>query len=404
MERREDGTMNMKLARTLNGTPAAVRDFPNSWQRATPRTRWMVLGAVALLLLAGLAWHFLSAGPAPQAEPPPPVHVATVQTKSVTALEHTIATVVAPATVQVAAQVSGQLMSAAFSEGQIVHTGEILFRIDPKPFAAALLQAQAALARDQANSINAEHDKDRFATLAAQGAASAQQRDQAVATANADAAIVKSDMAAIAIAKLNLGYTTIVSPINGKTGPILIQPGNLVTASNSASPLVTITQIQPIKVSMFLPQSDLPRLADQMRAGKLNVVVDLHNGSQLTAPIDFIGNQVDAKTGTIELRATFPNGDNRLVPGQLVDVGVAMNQFPNALVVARDAVNTGPDNHYVFVLTKDDVAVMRPVKVIDDDGTRDAIEGDVKPGDRVITEGQLRVLPGRPVAVANSPP
>jgi len=264
-----------------------------------------------------------------------------------------------------------------------------------------LQQAEAALARDQANTISAQHDKARFLALAAQGAASGQQRDQAVATADADAAIVKSDRAAIAVAQLNLGYATIRSPINGKTGPILVQPGNLIAANNSAAPLVTITQIQPIKVSASLPQSDMPRLFRQMRAGRLNAIVDLHNGVVINAPVDFIGNQVDAKTGTIELRATFPNNDYRLIPGALVDVGLTIDDFPNAVVVPRDAVNSGPNSRYVYVIAKDGTAQMRNVSVLNDDGINDAIKGDVKAGDAIVVEGQLRIIPGNQVTIVH---
>lgn len=391
--------MDIRLPNSFEAAPTTARALKERWQRSSIALRF-VLATAGLVLAALVFWHFLAPGGQPETAPPPPVTVAPVQTKDVTAVERTIGTVVAVSTVQVAAQVSGQLMSAAFSEGQIVHAGDVLFQIDSRPFTAALQQAQAALARDQANATSAAHDKARFLALAAQGAASSQQRDQAIAAADADAAIVKADQAAIAAAQLNLGYTTIRSPITGKTGPILVQPGNLITANSTASPLVVITQIQPIKVSVSLPQSDLPRLMQQMRAGKLNAIVDLHNGPRMTAPIDFIGNQVDARTGTIELRATFSNQDDRLVPGQLVDTGVTMNDYPRATVVPHDAVNLGPANRYVYVVGKDDVVEMHEVNVLYDDGTSAVIAGDVKPGETVIVEGQLRVQPGTSVTIA----
>ena len=396
--------MNIRLPNSFDAAPSAVRDIPVMWRRSSSRLRWVV-GIAALAVLVVLAvvvgrYIFGSGQETPQA-PPPPVTVARAQMRNVTAVEHTIGTVVSIATVQVQAQVSGQLVSAPFKEGQIVHAGDVLFQIDPRPFTAALLQAKAALARDEANTISAQRDKARFLSLAAQGAASGQQRDQAVATADADAAIVKSDKAAIAVAELNLGYATIRSPINGKTGPILVQPGNLITANNSAAPLVTITELRPIKVSASLPQSDLPRLFQQMRAGRLNAIVDLHSGAPITAPVDFIGNQVDARTGTIELRATFPNDDFRLVPGALVDIGITMNDYQNAIVVPRDAVNNGPNNRYVYVIAKDGTARLHYVSVLNDDGTNAAVKGDVKAGDDVIVEGQLRVIDGKPVAIVH---
>jgi multidrug efflux system membrane fusion protein len=392
--------MNVRLPHAFDAAPAGADGRPPRWRRDAPLLP-VVLGIAALALAVILAWHFLAPAAAPQAPPPPPVTVARAQVKNVTVQQHSIGTVVAMATVSITAQVSGQLMSAGFREGQTVHEGDLLFQIDPRPFAAALEQAQAALARDEANAANAERDKTRYIALFAQRAASAQLRDQAVATAAADEAIVKSDKAAVTVAQLNLGYATIRSPINGKTGPILVQPGNLITANTSANPLVTITQIQPIKVSVSLPQSDVPRLVAQMRAGKLNALISLDGGAPITAPIDFIGNQVDARTGTIELRATFPNSDGRLVPGQLVDVGVSMQQYPDAIVVPREAVNLGPANDYVYVVSKDDIAQLRNVTELYDDGTNAAITGDVKAGDTVIVQGQLRVQSGRAVTIAD---
>jgi len=392
--------MDARVTNTFDPAEAAAGDLSWGRQRSSSTPK-VILGLVATALVITGTWYFLSPKIAAPPAPPPPVTVARAGTGNVTALERSVGTVVAVSTVSVSAQVSGQLMSAGFQEGQIVRAGDLLFKIDPRPFAAALQQAEAALARDQANTSNAERDKARYTALLAQGAASIQQSDQAIATADADEATVKADKAAVTVAGLNLEYATIRSPITGKTGPILVQPGNLITASNAASPLVTITQLQPIKVSISLPQADLPRLAEQMQAGKLNAVVNLHSGPPITAPIDFIGNQVDAKTGTIELRATFPNADGRLVPGQLVDVGVSMNQYAHATVVPRDAVNLGPAGSYVYVVGKDGIATMHNVTELNDDGTTAAITGDVKPGDIVIMQGQLRVIPGHAVSIAS---
>jgi len=382
--------------------PSALGGLLLKWRRQSGRRR-ALLGILGLGLTAFLAWQVFKPPPPALAPQAPPVLVARAGVADVTALDHSVGTVVTVATVQVTAQVSGQLMTADFREGQIVRAGDVLFQIDQRPFADAVKQAQAALARDQASTLSAEHDKARFVALFAQGAASAQQRDQAVATAAADEATVKLDAAAVSAAQLNLGYTTIRSPITGKTGPLLVQPGNLVVANNSASPLVTITQMQPIMVSVSLAQSDLPQLAKQMRSHKLFAIVDLHDGAPLKAPIDFIGNQVDARTGTIELRATFPNTDSRLVPGQLVDVGVTMHEYPHAIVVPHESVNLGPASRYVFVVGRDDLAQMRNVTVLYDDGTRTAILGAVKSGDSVIVQGQLRVVPGQRVSVSRGP-
>src|SRR5205823_12002847 len=159
--------------------------------------------------------------------------------------------------------------------------------------------------------------------------------------------------------------------------------------------------LQPIKVSMFLPQSDLPRIQRQMAAHWLTMVLNAAGVAPFSAPVNFVGNQVDPKTGTVELRATFDNRDLRLVPGQLVDAQVSLASFPNAVVVPREAVNTGPESRYVFVVGANR-AQMRPVNVLNDDGMNAAIQGAVKSGDRVIVEGQLRVIPGKPVQVLKS--
>ncbi len=358
---------------------------------------------LAVLLVAAILWRVFEGSSQHTPKPsPPPVRVARVEEKDVSGLAHSIGTVVAVSTVQVTALVTGQLLSTGFAEGQVVQAGQLLFQIDPRPFAAALAQAKATLARDIAISISAQNDKVRYVNLAAQGAASAQQRDQAVAAANSDAATVEADRAAVKTAELNLGYATIRSPITGKTGPLLIQPGNLITANNSASPLVIITQLRPIKVSMFLPQSELPSIQQQMAAKKLIMTLSPGAGAPIAAPVDFIGNQVDAKTGTVELRATFNNADFRLVPGQFVDAAVSLETYPHAIVVPRDAVNIGPDSHYVFVIGKRNVAAMRPVRLVYDDGVNDVIEGNVRPGERVVVEGQLRVIPGKPVQVTGA--
>ena len=328
------------------------------------------------------------------------MHVAAAAKADVTLITHTIATVVSPATVQVDAQVAGKLLAAYFQEGDIVHKGQLLFLIDPAPYQNALAQANAQLAKDQATAQSDLNDEKRYTALYAQNATSQQQRDQAVAAAKGAVAQVNTDQASVNIAQENLGYARITSPIDGKTGPITIQPGNLITVAGT-TPLVTITQIQPIKLSFFLPQNQLTQIQNQMTAGKLTAVVPMPGapGGVEKAPVDFISNVVNQTTGTIELRATFANADQRLVPGQSVQLGMTMGQLAGALVVPRDAVNVGPDNSYVYVVDKQSKVVQKTVKLLNDDGTSDAIQGDIKPGDTVIVEGQLRVVPGATVTI-----
>jgi multidrug efflux system membrane fusion protein len=391
--------MNFSFSSAVETWPERIQKVPRAWNRLNTRTK-LIGGAVATAAALGLLWYFLSAGSGAHAPPPPVVIVAQASSKNVTVVEHQIGTVVAEATVQVTARVSGQLMQAYFKEGQMVRAGDLLFLIDPKPFQAALEQARAQLAKDEAMLFSAQNDQKRYDTLFAQNAASSQQRDQADATAKSLAATVASDRAALDIAKLNLGYTQIRSPVNGKTGPILIQPGNLIGV-NGTNALVVVTQIRPIKVSFSLPQSDLPLIQARARDHTLVATVDLHQGKTglISAPVDFIDNEINAQTGTIELRATFDNNDQRLVPGQLIDVAVSLNNLQRATVVPREAVNDGPDGRYVFVVPPNAKAAMQPVTVLFDDGTDMAISGGVKAGDNVVIDGQLRVLPGKKVTI-----
>src|SRR5438874_2412778 len=197
--------MNIRPSNLRKGN--AVERLPPVWKARNLRPR-MVVGGALVLIAALVTWHILgSSAPPMRVFQPPPVHIAVAQEKNVTGFQHSIGTVVALSTVQVTSLVTGQLLSTGFSEGQIVKAGQLLFQIDPRPFAAALAQAKATLARDAANMISAQHDRDRFTTLAAQGAASAMQRDQAIAAAKADEATVAADRATIQTAQLNLGYT-----------------------------------------------------------------------------------------------------------------------------------------------------------------------------------------------------
>ena len=366
------------------------QDAPGVISRLKP----LLIGVVALLAVVGGYWYFTSQ-PSAQAnrgrfQGAPPVKVAAVQQREMAVIERTIGTVVANSTVSVTARVQGQLTKAFFKEGQMVKTGDLLFQIDPSPFQAAYDAALATLASAKTNA-------ERSASLLKANAIAPQVDDNnqaayQLAKANAEAA------------RLNLQFTEIRSPIDGKTGPILLQPGNLVSVNGLTAPLVSITQIQPIKVSFALPQVDLPRIQARARTPQgLNAVVALHDagGDQdISAPVDFISNAVAATSGTIELRASFPNKDMDLVPGQLVDVVVQLASIPNAIVVPREAINQGPNGAYVYVVDPDtQIAQMRPIKIAFDDGVNAAINGPVHDGDQVIVDGQLRVIPGGKVVI-----
>ncbi|HEY4274713.1 MAG TPA: efflux RND transporter periplasmic adaptor subunit [Rhizomicrobium sp.] len=378
--------MNMQVT-----PPTSDRDVSGhkSGQGAGSARRFL-LGGIALVAVLGGYYYWSHAGNKAPARRPmaAPVHVAAVVQRDMEVVEHTIGTVVANSTVSVTARVQGQLTKAYFKEGQMVKEGDLLFEIDPRPYQAVYDNAVATLA-------SAKSTADRNQRLVAENAISPQQNETAQAAylqakANAEAA------------RLNLEFTKIRSPVDGKTGPILLQPGNLVSVNGLTAPLVTITQIRPIKVSFNLPQSDLPRIQARARQAGLTATVNLHDlgGQDVTAPVNFVSNAVSNSAGTIELRATFANEDDALVPGQLVDVTVALAHLQRAIVVPRVAVNIGPDSQYVYVVTPANVVEQHTVKVLFDDNVNMAVLSDIKPGDRVITDGALRALPGGKVTVA----
>jgi membrane fusion protein, multidrug efflux system len=404
---RQDAVMDVRLPHSER-PPEAVyeKPFARSARPAAAKpvshARWRPIAAIVAAFVAALVlWRILAPGQthAPK-QPPAPVRIASAQTRNVVIQEHTVGTIVANATVQVTAQVGGQLVATHFKEGDMVRKGDLLFELDPRPFQAALAQMNAIQARDQASLVSAHNDAIRYAALAQQGAASKSQADQFVAQANALQATVAADKANVQTARLNLIYSQIHSPVDGKTGPILVQQGNII-AANGTNPLVTITQIHPVKVSFFLPQSDLPRIQERMAANNMSATIRTRGqgGEARTAPVDFVSNAVSNQTGTIELRATFPNLDNALVPGQLTDVSASLGQLNNAVIVPHDAVNLGPNSSFVWVVDNKSTAQMVNVTVLNDDGTSAAISGAVKPGDRVITDGALRVVQGSKVSV-----
>jgi multidrug efflux system membrane fusion protein len=358
-----------------------------------PSWKAWLIGGVALIALVGGYWYFTQdKAPARARRVPIPVRVGAVTQYDMPVVEHTLGTVVPFTTVQVSPRVSGVIENADFKEGQTVKKGDLLFEIDPRPYQAAYDNAVATEA-------DAKAKADRYTRLYQQNAVGAQDQDDAqaaygVAKANVDAA------------RLNLEFTKIRSPVDGKTGPILVQQGNMVIANLTTTPLVTIDQFQPIKVSFSLPQTDLPRIqARQKTPQGLVATVNLQDqgGEQVQAPVDFVSNAVNNVSGTIELRATFKNTDSALVPGQLVNVTVQLNDIPDAIVVPHQSVNIGPDGDFIYVL-KDSKSVVTPVKVLFDDGGNTAVTGDLTVGEQVVTDGQLRLVPGSTVAIAGAVP
>lgn len=378
--------------------PSTFEKAHGRWLALSPRGRFLAIAAV--LAVAAVAWFVLrDLGTAPRNTPTPPVIVAQAVRRDVVVREPVVGKVLADATVNVTARVGGQIVGIDFQEGQDVAKGDVLFRLDPRPLAAAVRAAEAALARDSASFESARRDAARSKALAAQNAISAQALEAAMAAAKAAEATVMADKAALETARLNLDYATIRAPIDGKTGAINVQIGNLVVA-NASAVLVSVTRDRPVKVSFFLSQDKLAKVQDQMRAGRLTAEVTVEGSNiRLAAPVDFVGNAVSETTGTIELRAHFPNAERRLVPGQQVTVAVMLETLHRATVVPRNAVNQGPNADYVFVVRQGKVKQV-PVRVRYETPDIAAVEGAVKPGDIVVTDGQLRISDGDSVRIA----
>jgi len=334
-----------------------------------------------------------------------PVTAAPVVQKSVPLSVQGIGTVIAASTVTVRAQVTGELTSVNFIEGDEVQEGQVIVTIDKRPLEAALQQAQAALDRDLAQAANARSQAARYQDLLKRGIATKEQVDQVVANAAALEATVELDRANVENAKVQLQYATIRAPITGKTGLLQVHPGNLVRATDT-TPIVTINKITPVYVSFSVPEAMLSDLKRYMAKGKLAVTALPPNdsGTPARGVINFIDNAVDPSTGQIKVKGTFPNTDRRLWPGQFVNVNVTLSTEPNAIVVPSLAVQTGQQGTYVFVVKSDQTVDLRPVTVELTSGDQSVIKTGVSPGETVVTDGQLRLNAGTRVSIKNGTP
>jgi membrane fusion protein, multidrug efflux system len=329
-----------------------------------------------------------------------PVTVAPVVAKAMPIDVRVIGTTEAFSTVAVHAQITGELTSVTFKEGDDVKKGQVLFTLDRRPLEAALSQAQANLARDQAGAVNARAQAVRYRDLLDRGIATREQVDQITANAAAADATVGADKAAIDNAQVQLQYATIAAPIAGRTGALQVHAGNLVRAGDT-TPLVVINQVAPIYVTFGIPEAQLPALKRYMAARPLTVEARAPNetGSASTGRITFVDNTVDQTTGTIKIKGTFPNQDRRLWPGQFVNVVVTLTTDPNAIVVPATAVQTGQQGEYAFVIKPDQTAELRTVKVARTNGNDTVIQSGLKPGETVVIDGQLRLVPGSKVSI-----
>jgi len=334
-----------------------------------------------------------------------PVVVAPVIAQTVPLKIQAIGNVEVQNTVSIKSRLDGQIVKVSFRDGQDIIKGQPLFEIDPRPLQAQLLQAQAALARDKAQLDRARAQEERYKDLLQKGFVSQDAYAQFHTNVDTAAATVRANEAAVENARLQTEYTLIRSPIEGRAGKILIQEGNLVKANDTVS-LVVINQIAPIYVSFAVPEQYLGVIRKYMAAGKL-VVEALPPGAPgaadaagtvATGTLAFIDNTVDATTGTVRLRATFPNRDRTLWPGQFVTASVTLNEQQNAIVVPSQAVQTGPKGQYVYVV-KAGVADMREIAIERVDGAQTVVAKGLAAGEQVVTTGQSRLVPGIKVSI-----
>lgn len=392
---------------------------------------WKLIGVLGLsALLAGCSGDKTAAassggkGPGGRGDAPTSVIVAKAVQKNVPIQAEVIGSIEPFSTVTLKSQISGQLMDARFHEGDFVNQGQLLMTLDPRAIEAqmkqleaaiasneaALLQARANLTRDQSQEVNARAQAQRSAQLWKEGIVSKEQYEQLDSTASGSAAVLKADEAAIENAKaqiaaskaaldmqrVQLSYTKIFAPISGRTGTISTKPGNIVTANTTE--LATINQLQPIYVTFSLPESYLSSLRRNGN-GKLAVVATSEEGAKETGTLSFYENTVDTTTGTIKLKATFGNEDRKLWPGQFVRVTLKLEDRPDAITVPSQAVQSGQDGTFVFLVGPDQKVQMRPVTAGQRIGDDTVVEKGVSVGDTVVTEGTLRLIPGARVNV-----
>mgnify|MGYP001618475350 FL=1 len=331
-----------------------------------------------------------------------PVTVESVIQKAVPVQIHAIGNVEAYSSVSIKSRVSGELTRVYFREGQDINKGDMLFTIDSAPFKTALESAQANLAKDTALAKKAEEDVRRYTELYRDELVSRSQYEQIFSTAEALKATIEGDKAAVENARLQLNYCSISAPISGRTGSLLVNEGNLIKA-NDDKPMVVINKIQPVYVSFSVPENNLPEIKKYMASGKLNVEASVSKEDKRPEKgvLTFVDNTVDTATGTIRLKAAFDNKGRALWPGQFVNVQITLATIHDAVVVPSQAVQTGQQGQFVFVI-KADTAELRPVNAGITHKDMTVIEKGLAPGEQVVTDGQMLLMPGAKVEIKNT--
>jgi membrane fusion protein, multidrug efflux system len=413
-------------------TDFSSRQPTSNAPKGSAARKWIVL-LVILTVVGAAVWKIRSNAKeqdsiqqimAAQADKPTPVQVAAVQNKSMPIFLTALGTVTAYNTVTIKSRVDGQLMQVPVSEGQPVREGQLLAEIDPKPYQAALAQAQGQLVKDQANAVNARAEAARYNALLQAGVVSKESQQLQASNAGQAEGAVAADEAAIQAAKVNLGYTKILSPIGGVVGLRQVDPGNIVHA-NDTNGLLVVTQLQPISVIFTLPEDQLPEVLKRTRGGSRLAVEALDRAAQThlaKGSLLTVDNQIDTATGTVKAKAVFDNRDGALFPNQFVNVRLILQERQNAVVIPAAALQTGAQGNFVYLLKEgqppaelvekkptDMVLPQLPenqtnyyvlaqtVNVALTEGTQVILNGGVKPGDQIVVDGQERLKNGSKV-------
>lgn len=374
-----------------------------------PRRLRTVLWTIVLLGAAAVLAWWLYTRPAPPERPSRrggtdaevAVRVASVTRGDIPVTIGALGTVTTLTTVTVKTQISGKLIDVGFQEGQAVKKGDFIAQIDPQPYQAALDQAKGQLARDEALLAAARVDLDRFEKLNAQDSIARQQVDTQRALVKQDEAIVVSDKALVKTAEINLAYCRIISPIDGRVGLRLVDPGNYVQPSDTNG-IVIIAQLQPISVVFSVPQDSIPQFITKLRSGVSmpTLAFNRNETTQLAAgTLTTVDNQIDTTTGTIKLRATFPNESELLFPNQFVNVKLIVDTLQKTLILPSAAVQLGAPGNYVYVAKPDNTVALQKVKVGPADGERVAVVDGVSEGDKVVIDGVDRLRDGAKIKI-----
>ena len=366
------------------------------------RSTWWILAPAALTALGALASGCTKQQAAPQPRAAIPVVVGTVKIKAMPVEVIAIGHVEPVSTVSIEAQVPGQLLDVHFKEGDFVRKGQLLLTLDPRPYEAALSQAKAALARDKATAVNNRLQAQRYAKLLAEGIVPPSQVESFTSAADASDAVVNADEAAIKTAELNLEYCTIYSPLDGRTGALMLKPGNLVKVADV--PIIVINQVNPIYVNFGIPQQFWPEIKKYMAQGTLRVkaTVPKDSGAAEEGNVAFVDNAIDPSTGNIHLRAAFTNSQNRLWPGLYVNIVLTLSEQAGAIVVPAQAVLQGNMGSFVYVVRPDKRVEPRTIVPIRTIQGETVIEKGLQSGETIVTDGQARLEPNARVEIKSS--